>query len=114
MTFTLLPVWFDAPTNENYDFILFLCGAMLAFVGAAPAFRGVDKGWHSTFAQISAVMGILWILLATPYWLVLVVSAAWMMGLMFLTKTKYALTYWLEMIMFVAIYAVNFIYVFKK
>lgn len=113
MTFTLLPVWFSLPTNENYDFILFFCGAMLAFVGAAPAFRGADKGWHSAFAGVSAVAGMIWTIVATPYWYILLVSAALIMGTMLLTNTKKALTYWLEMIMFITIYVINSIYLLK-
>lgn len=104
--FTLLPVWFSIGGNENIEFLKFFSAAMLGFVGAAPLFKGSDKEYHGKFAIISAITGILWIIFATPYWYLLLAIAMLMIGLMLITKTKKSITYWLEMVMFIAIYLV--------
>lgn len=109
--FTLLPELMSVGSNPTFDFLKFFCAAMLGFVGSAPAFRGIDKEFHSIFAMVSAATGFLWIILATPYWYVLLISALVMMSVMLLTKTQKSITYWLEMIMFAAIYAVITLYI---
>lgn len=108
--FTLLPVFMSVDSNTTFDFLKFFCAALLAFVGAAPAFKGIDKDFHFKFAILCAVSGFLWIILATPYWYVLLISAILMIITMLLTNTKYALVYWLEMIMFTSVYSVVALY----
>jgi hypothetical protein len=110
MAFTLLPVWMDIPVGENVEFLKFFCGAFLAFVGAAPMFKSVDKPWHGIFAMMSAITGLLWIIIATPFWYVVLIILAIMLLLMWITKTSKCYVYWLEMVMFVSIYTINYIY----
>jgi hypothetical protein len=106
MVFTLLPVWMNIPVGEDWEFLKFFSCAGLCFVGAAPRFLEQDSTVHIVSAIVSAIAGLLWILICTNYWYIVLIYALIFMSLMFITKTKNCFTFWAEMIMFFSIYNV--------
>jgi hypothetical protein len=106
MAFTLLPPWLSLPIGGDYEVIKFFCCALLGFVGAAPRFNEEDSGWHTVFAMGAAVLGLLWIVLFTPHWYIIIAYLILFVGLMFDSKTKNCYIFWLEMVMFFSVYNV--------
>lgn len=104
MAFTLLPVWLSTPIGEDWEFLKFLCCASLCFVGAAPRFLDQDSKVHTIAAITSAITGLLWILICTNFWPIIIVYAVLFTFLMFMTKSKNCYTFWAEMVMFFGIY----------
>lgn len=106
MGFTLLPAWLEISEGTTYQFMSFLACASILFVGATPNF--LDKGIHaihSVAAYSSAVFGLTWMFIYSPFWWVFIPILLLVVTLAILTKTiKSGLEYWLEMIAFYSIY----------
>ena len=99
MVVCLMPGWIDILEGSTYQFTAFLSAMGLAFVGAAPMFLRDDniKGVHMIGALVSALFAILWILLVSHTWDILIICCLLCLLLMFVTKTvKTSYVYWLE------------------
>jgi hypothetical protein len=77
----------------------------LGFVGAAPAFKSssLENSVHQVSAYLCAAFALLWIILVTPYWYVILIVLGIVTALAIVTKTwKTSYIYWLEMVAFVS------------
>lgn len=106
MAFTLLPVWLNCNVGTDLELLKFFCCASLCFVGAAPHFKGIDKRVHTIAAITSAITGLLWILICTKFWYIIIGFLLLLLLLMYLTKTFKCYIFWLEMVMFFSVYLV--------
>ena len=105
LAFFLMPAWIEMSEGSNFQFTAFLSAAAVLFVGAAPAFKDSDmeNKVHSISALICAAAAMAWICLVTPYWYVILIILAVVIGLSIVTKTwKTCYIYWLEMVAFVS------------
>ena len=111
---TLMPAWLTISDavggwEKNFTFLAFLAAGSIAFVGAAPAFRGceLESKVHSISAKCAAAFSLLWCCVVcrrTAY--IVPVAAAVVWATAFATKTaKSCSVYWWEMCAFVATFA---------
>lgn len=101
----LMPCWIQISEGSNFQFLSFLSAASLGFVGAAPAFKSssLENSVHQVSAYLCAAFALLWIILVTPYWYVILIVLGIVTALAIVTKTwKTSYIYWLEMVAFVS------------
>ena len=114
MVLLLLPAWLtisDAAGGweKNFTFLAFLAAGSIAFVGAAPAFRGcvLESKVHGIAAKCAAAFSLIWC--AVVCWriaYIIPIAAAVVWATAFATKTaKSCSVYWWEMCAFVATFA---------
>lgn len=101
----LMPCWIEISEGSNFQFLSFLSAASLLFVAFAPAF--LDSKMENIIHQVSAiccaVFAMLWIILVTPYWYVILIVLTVIVTLAIVTKTiKSGYIYWLEVIAFLS------------
>ena len=104
----LMPCWISISEGSDFQFLSFLSAASLLFVGFAPAFK--DSDLENTVHQVSAYMcaacAIMWIILVTPYWWIILIILGIVIALAIATKTlKTSYIYWLEMVAFLSTFA---------
>ena len=108
---TLIPAWIEITevisTWSHYLTVLpFLGAAMIAFVGAAPAFRSceLESKVHTISATAAAVFSLLWCaVVCYKIAYIIPISAVIIWSIAFATKTQEtAQTYWWEMVAFLA------------
>lgn len=115
MVLLLMPAWLTISDavggwESNFTFLAFLAAGSIAFVGAAPAFRGcpLESKVHSISAKLAAFFALAWCLVVC--WriaYIVPITAAVVWGVAFATKTaKRCSGYWWEMCAFVATFAV--------
>jgi hypothetical protein len=78
------------------------------FVGFTPAFNDDDmyKMIHNIAAYSCAVFAMLWIILVTPFWYIILIVLGIISVIALLTKTvKSSYVYWLEMVAFISLFA---------
>lgn len=111
VVFTLMPAWLEITETisawSHYLTVLpFFGAAMIAFVGAAPAFRKctIESKVHSVSAMLAAVFSLLWcavVCYKIAYIIPISLIVIW--GIAFMTKThKTSQLYWWEMVVFLA------------
>ena len=113
MVACMMPAWISMSEGSDFQFLAFLAPASIAFVATAPAFLSSDleNKVHSISAGIAAACSLLWVILVTPYWWVILVWVAVVAVASYLTKTiKTAYIYWLETIAFGATFTATIIY----
>lgn len=101
----LMPCWVEMSEGSNFQFLAFLSAAALIFVAFAPAFKESDleNMVHQISAYCCAAFAMLWIILVTPYWYVILIVLGIVLAVAFITKTiKSSHIYWLEMVAFVS------------
>ena len=101
----LMPCWIEMSEGSPFQFFAFLSAASLLFVAFAPAFKESDLEniVHHIGAICCAVFAMLWIILVTPYWYVVLIVLAIVVALAFVTKTiKSGYIYWFEIVAFVS------------
>lgn len=99
----MMPAWITMSEGSNFQFLSFLAPAAIAFVGTAPAFLSSDleNKVHSIAALIAAACSLLWVILVTPYWWIILVWVGIITALAFFTKSvKTSYIYWLERVAF--------------
>ena len=109
----LAPCWLEVSEGSDYQFAAFLSIVGVLFVGMSPAFMNgsLENTVHNVSAYLCAAFAMLWIILVTPYWYVIVITAVVVTSLAILTKTlKTSYIYWLEMIAFVSTFTALSIY----
>lgn len=111
----MMPAWITMSEGSDFQFLAFLAPASIAFVGTAPAFLS-DKmeGWvHSISAIIAAVCSLLWVILVTPYWwMILVFLGIIALASVLTSSYKSCLVYWLEQVAFGATFTSTIMYSF--
>lgn len=114
LALSLMPGWLEitetVSTWSHYLTVLpFLGAASIAFVGAAPAFRGcqLENKVHMVSAACAAVFSLLWCaVVCYKIAYIIPISAVIVWAIAFATKThKSASTYWWEMVAFLATFA---------
>jgi hypothetical protein len=101
----LMPCWIQISEGSPFQFLSFLSAASLLFVGFAPSFKSssLENNVHQISAYLCALCSILWIVLVTPYWYVILIVLGIVTALAIVTKTwKTCYIYWLEMVAFVS------------
>ena len=101
----MMPAWLTLSEGSAFQFLSFIAPASIAFVGTAPAFKSsnLENSVHSVSAIIAAICSLLWVILVTPYWWIIVLALLVFALGAFLTQTLLtAKIYWLETIAFVS------------
>lgn len=109
----LIPSWLELSTGSNFQFLSFLSPAALMFVGLTPSFNDGDMYniVHNVAAYICAACAILWIILVTPCWYIILIVFAVINILAMLTKSwKTSFIYWLEMVAFISLFISIIVY----
>ena len=99
----LIPCWLQISEGSTFQFTAFLSAGSLLFVGCSPCFKDIPlEGLvHNISAYCCAAFAILWIILVTKFWWVILIMAAFIITAAILTKSwKTCYIYWLEMIAF--------------
>lgn len=105
LTIMLMPCWIQISEGSPFQFMSFLSAAGILFVGAAPAFleSSLENMVHQVSAYLCAAFAMLWIVLVTPYWYIILIVLAVVAIVAFVTKTwKTGYIYWLETVAFVS------------
>lgn len=105
MCICLIPCWIKISKGSNFPFLSFLSSVALMFVGATPAFKSskIENNVHMYSAYCFVAFAILWIILVTPYWYVILIVSVIIGIAGWLTKSwKTGYIYWLEMIAFLS------------
>lgn len=103
----LMPCWLEISSGSPWQFTAFLSAGALLFVAFAPAFKKnyLEKRVHETSAYAAALFSLLWIIMVTPFWYVILIVFGVVAVLAIWTKTwKTSLIYWLEMVAFASIF----------
>lgn len=99
MVVFMTPCWLELSKYSAFQFTAFLSIGGLLFVGATPAFRDseMDSKIHDVAAYLCAILAVLWIVLVTPYWYILLIVCIVVGALAYVTKTwKTSYIFWLE------------------
>jgi len=107
VVFTLLPFWLEY-SHENTQFLAFLSGAGLLFVGTAPQFKdvGLSRTVHFAAAFVCAAASISW-LCFTNMWTYPLITLLIACFISILNRTKWL--FWIELAAFAATYLALFI-----
>lgn len=109
----MMPAWISLSEGSNFQFLSFLAPAAIIFVGTAPAFLSSDleNVVHQTAAYAAAAFSLLWIVLVTPYWWMILLWVAIVGVASYLTKSvRSSYIYWLEMVAFGATFCSTIMY----
>lgn len=113
----LIPCWLTLSKGSNFQFLSFLAPASLMFVGFTPLFNDADmhKMIHDIAAYSCAVFALLWIILVTPFWYIILIVFGLIAAIAVITKTwKTSYTYWLEIVVFISSFVSIIVYYITK
>lgn len=99
----MMPAWITMSEGSPWQFLSFLAPASILFVGTAPAFMSssLENMVHQVSAYLAAALSVLWILLVTPYWWVILIWLALVaLASIFTSSYKTSYIYWLELAAF--------------
>lgn len=105
LCFFLIPCWLQISEGSLFQFTAFLSGGSLLFVGCSPYFKneGLEGMVHSISAYCCAGFAILWIILVTKLWWIILMVFGLIAAIAIITKTwKTCYIYWLEMVAFIS------------
>lgn len=103
----LIPCWLELSEGSNFQFLAFLAPATLMFVGFTPAFKDADMYniIHDISAYTCAVFALLWIILVTSYWYIILIVFGLIAIASIVTKTwRTCYIYWLEMVAIISLF----------
>lgn len=109
----MMPAWISLSEGSNFQFLAFLAPASIAFVGTAPRFKDsqLESRVHTVSAIIAAACSLLWVMLVTPYWYVILIWFGYIsLASIFTSSSKTCLVYWLEQIAFGSTFTAAIIY----
>lgn len=109
----MMPAWISLSEGSNFQFLAFLAPASIAFVGTAPRFKsgGLENKVHMTSAYIAAACSLLWVVLVTPYWWVMLIWLGLIALASIMTSSyKTCLVYWLEQVAFLSTFTAAIMY----
>lgn len=101
----LLPSWVGVSTGNTFQFTAFLSAFSILFVGITPAFKNskTENLIHIISASIASVCAILWIIIVTKFWYIILIVFIFVLIASILTKTlKTCYIYWIEIIIFIS------------
>lgn len=113
MVIFLMPCLLQLSCNSDFQCFAFLSMLSLLFVGICPRILeyNIESKIHNIAAIISTIFAILWIILVTPYWYVILIIFACITAVAILTKTwKTCYIYWLEIVTFISTFISIIIY----
>lgn len=99
----MMPAWITLSEGSAFQFLAFLAPAAILFVGTAPAFKSssLENAVHQVSAYLAAALSILWIILITPYWWVILMWLGLVILMSIFTSSyKSSYIYWLELAAF--------------
>lgn len=107
MAFTLIISMIEI-TNDNIEFLPFLCVTGIGFVGAAPLFKSsYQVKIHFTGAILSAVTAIIWLFIQFPdYYSILLANTFLALGLIVVFRKSKCYLFFAEMILFFTVFEV--------
>lgn len=109
----LIPCWLEISEGSNFQFLAFLAPAALIFVGFTPAFKDADmyNTIHDISAYTCAVFALLWIILVTPYWYIILIVFGLIAIASIVTKTwRACYIYWLELVAIISLFISILVY----
>jgi hypothetical protein len=109
----LIPCWLQISHGATFQFTAFLSAGMLLFVGASPYFNNskLENLVHNISAYCCAGFAILWIVLVTQLWWVILIVLSLITIAAILTKTwKNCYIYWLEIGVFLSTFSSIILY----
>ena len=109
----MMPAWISMSEGSDFQFLAFLAPAAIAFVGTAPAFLsgGLENSVHMWSAILAAICSLLWVILVTPYWWMILIWLGLVVLASILTSSyKTAYIYWLETVAFGATFTSTIMY----
>jgi hypothetical protein len=115
MAFLLLPAWLEISVGSPFQFLSFLAAAGIMFTGAAPAFmlNSMQNVIHTTGAICAAIFALLWVILVSKLWWIILIWLAILVLTMLVTKTiKSSYIYWLETVAFMSTFTSIITYYF--
>lgn len=101
----MMPAWITMSEGSDFQFLSFLAPASIAFVGTAPRFKNgeLENNVHTYSAYIAAACSLLWVILVTHYWWVILIWFGFVaLAAIFTSSYKICLVYWLETVAFCA------------
>ena len=109
----MMPAWITLSEGSNFQFLAFLAPASIAFVGTAPRFKDsqLESRVHTVSAIIAAACSLLWVMLVTPYWWMMLIWLGFIALAAILTSSyKTCLVYWLEQVAFGSTFTAAILY----
>ena len=109
----MMPAWITLSEGNNFQFLSFLAPASIAFVGTAPRFKDsqLESRVHTVSAIIAAACSLLWVMLVTPYWWMMLIWLGFIALAAILTSSyKTCLVYWLEQVAFGSTFTAAILY----
>lgn len=109
----MMPAWITLSEGSNFQFLAFLAPASIAFVGTAPRFKDsqLESRVHTVSAIIAAACSLLWVMLVTPYWRMMLIWLGFIALAAILTSSyKTCLVYWLEQVAFGSTFTAAILY----
>ena len=105
MGMLLAPAWLEISKGSNFMFTAFIAVVGIMFTGSAPAFDSgkLENNIHTESAIIASIFAILWVILVSKLWWLLIVWAVVFSFIAFVTESwKTSILYWLESITFMS------------
>jgi hypothetical protein len=99
----LLPCWLEISNGSPWRLTAFLSAGSLLFVGFVPAFKSskMEDYLHDIAAYVGTLFGLLWIIMVTPFWYIILIVLSIVSIIAIWTKTwRTSYIYWLEMVAF--------------
>lgn len=109
----MMPSWISISEGSPYQFLAFFAPASIAFVATAPAFKSssLENAVHSMSAIIAALCSLLWVILVTPYWWIILIWVGIIGITAILSKScRTSMVYWLEQVAFLTTFTSTIVY----
>lgn len=101
----LIPCWLEISNGSPWQFTAFLSAGSLLFVGFVPAFKSskMEGYLHDIAAYVGTTFGLLWIIMVTQFWYVILIVLSIVSIIAIWTKTwKTSCIYWIEVVAFIS------------
>jgi hypothetical protein len=109
----MMPAWITLSEGSDFQFLAFLAPASLLFVATAPAFLSgqLENRVHTIAAYMAAACSLLWVILVTPFWWVILIWGGFV-ALASIVTSSYlgCYIYWLESIAFLSTFCATITY----
>ena len=105
LAFLLMPAWIEISEGSTFQFLAFLAPSAIIFTGTSSAFKSsqLENVVHMTGAICAAITSLLWVVLVTHLWTMILFWFFIIVTIMFITKTiKTSYVYWLETVAFLS------------
>ena len=109
----MMPSWITMSEGSNFQFLAFLAPTSLLFVATAPAFLSspLENSVHTIAAYIAAACSLLWIILVTPFWWVILIWGGFVALASIVTSSyRGCYIYWLETTAFLSTFCATITY----